>query len=156
MSAHAHDRMAPPGAIALAGALILLSLLLVIAVRFNVVPPSPSPADLRAQTGTPRIAERLLTFRDRRDGAVVVADAGTGATVAVIGREGSGFIRGVMRGLARERRQHHQGAEPPFRLTAWRDGELSLTDTATGRIIELGAFGPTNREAFARLLVSGA
>ena len=41
---------------------------------------------------------------------------------------------------------------PPFTLTAWRDGELSLTDTATGRSIELTAFGSTNRAAFAALL----
>jgi putative photosynthetic complex assembly protein len=58
----------------------------------------------------------------------------------------------VLRGLARERRQHGIGAEPPFRLTLWANGALSLVDTATGRVIELDGFGQTNRAAFARLL----
>ena len=55
-----------------------------------------------------------------------------------------------MRGLARERRSHGFGNDAPFTLTAWRDGELSLTDTATGRSIELTAFGADQpRAAFA-------
>ena len=53
----------------------------------------------------------------------------------------TGFIRGVMRGLARERRMRGIGDAPPFNLSLWRDGELSLTDSATGRSIELTAFG---------------
>lgn len=44
------------------------------------------------------------------------------------------------------------GNGPAFSLTEWRDGELSLTDTATGRTIELNAFGSTNRASFAALL----
>ncbi len=34
-------------------------------------------------------------------------------------------------------------ASPPFTLTRWRDGTLSLADEATGRRIDLDAFGPT-------------
>jgi putative photosynthetic complex assembly protein len=88
---------------------------------------------------------------------VVVRDAGSDALVATIAgeQEGGGFVRGVMRGLARERRMHGIGAEPVFVLTAWSDGGLSLTDTATGRVIELGAFGPDNRKTFARFLAGG-
>lgn len=156
MSAHSHDNMAPPGALALAGGLVAMSLLLVAAVRLDLVAPSPSPAQERAEAHVALARERLLSFADRADGAVVVTDARTAATVAVIGREGSGFIRGVMRGLARERRMHGQGAAAPFRLTEWRDGALSLTDTATGRTIELAGFGPTNRAAFAVLLGGAA
>lgn len=156
MSSHAHDQMAPPGAIALAGGLVVMSLLLVGAVRLDLISPSPSPSVERARTHVAPARERLLVFADRADGAVVVTEAGSGAQVAVIGREGSGFVRGVMRGLARERRMHGLGAQPPFRLTEWRDGELSLTDTGTGRTIELDGFGPTNRAAFAALLAGAA
>lgn len=152
MSSHAHDQMAPPGAIALAGGLVVMSLLLVGAVRLDLISPAPSAAERRAEAQVAPLRERLLTFADRADGAVVVADAATGDEVAVIGREGSGFVRGVMRGLARERRMHGLGGAQPFRLTEWRDGELSLTDTGTGRVIELAGFGPTNRAAFAALL----
>ncbi len=50
---------------------------------------------------------------------------------------------------------HGFGAEPHFELVAWGDGSLSLTDTASGRMIELGAFGPDNRAIFAGLLPVG-
>ena len=82
----------------------------------------------------------------------MVTDARTGAKVASFGQEGSGFIRGVMRGLARERRMHGHGAQAPFRLTRYVDDQLSLVDMATGRIIELNGFGHTNVAAFNRLL----
>jgi putative photosynthetic complex assembly protein len=45
--------------------------------------------------------------------------------------------------------------EPPFNLTLWKNGTLSLTDKTTGRAIELGSFGPDNRAAFAALLPTG-
>lgn len=156
MSAHAHDNVLPPGALRLAGALVAATLALVISVQAGFLDRAPTAAELRAEAGVQPAVDRLLHFSDRADGAVVITDARTGAEVAVVGREGGGFIRGVMRGLARERRMHHSGAAAPFRLTQWRDGALSLTDTATGRIIELGSFGPDNRAAFARLLGAGA
>jgi len=93
----------------------------------------------------------MLRFADV-DGAVVVTNAQNGATVASFGQEGSGFIRGVMRGLARERRMHGHGPQAPFRLTRYVDGQLSLTDMATGRVIELNGFGHTNVAAFNGLL----
>jgi putative photosynthetic complex assembly protein len=99
--------------------------------------------------------ERQLRFADSADGHVLVTDAVSGRQIASIGREGSGFIRGVMRGLARERRQHKHGEAAPFRLSSWPDGALTLTDDTTGRVIELGSFGPTNRAAFAQFLPNG-
>lgn len=152
MSAHSHDRIAPPGALALGTGLVMFSLLLVASVRLGLVEPSPSAASLRAAAETAPAAERSLRFADRRDGNVLITDARTGETIDTIGREDLGFVRGVMRGLARERRMHRIGSEPPFRLTLWRNGALSLTDPSTGRIIELDGFGHTNRAAFARLL----
>ena len=74
--------------------------------------------------------------------------------MAVLPPGSNGFIRGVMRGLARERMLHGIDAAPPFRLIRWADGRLSLEDTATGRLIDLAAFGPTNAQAFARLLTA--
>jgi putative photosynthetic complex assembly protein len=55
----------------------------------------------------------------------------------------------------RERRMNGDTAAPPFRLEQWADGALTLTDTVTGRVIELGSFGPDNRAAFAKLLKAG-
>lgn len=149
--AHSHDNMIPPGAVRLAAGLCIAVLLLVMAVRGNLLPSAPTAAELRDKAQLQPVAERTLRFADVA-GAVQVTDARTGATVASFGQEGSGFIRGVMRGLARERRMHGVGAEPPFRLALYPDTELVLTDTATGRVIELSGFGTTNRAAFASLL----
>jgi len=47
---------------------------------------------------------------------------------------------------------HGIGSVPPFELTLWQDGSLSLHDTATGRDVELGGFGNDNRVVFMELL----
>jgi putative photosynthetic complex assembly protein len=52
----------------------------------------------------------------------------------------------------RDRKKLALGPEMPFRLTLWHDGRLVLDDPATGRHVDLRAFGTTNRNAFARLL----
>lgn len=149
----AHSQTVPRGALISAAALVLLSIGVTATMRIAHIPPSASPVLLRAAENIAPVASRDLRFTDRADGAVVIQDVGTGATAGMVepGTK-SGFIRGVMRGLARERRMHGIGDQPPFRLTLWQDGQLSLIDTADGRAIELGAFGETNRAAFAALL----
>ena len=65
----------------------------------------------------------------------------------------NGFLRTVLAGLVRERRRENAGdPATPFRITRWSDGRLTVDDTATGKLIELEAFGHTNEDAFARLL----
>ncbi len=97
------------------------------------------------------VASRDLRFADRADGAVVVTDAQTEQTVDVLQGQ-QGFIRSTMRGMARARRLDGIGAAPPFRLTAWSDGRLTLDDASDGRHLELEAFGSLNVAVFARLL----
>jgi putative photosynthetic complex assembly protein len=72
--------------------------------------------------------------------------------LAVLDPGTNGFVRGVLRGLARERRRQGLGSEIPFHLAQRADGRLTLVDPATERVIDLKAFGPTNTQAFARLL----
>lgn len=95
---------------------------------------------------------RDLRFADRADGSVGVADAATGAVVAILEPGTSGFIRGVMRGRSRERKLDGFGNEQPHRLALHADGRLTLEDRATGTKIVLNSFGPTNAEAFSRFL----
>lgn len=157
MSGHSHAAMLPKGTLVIAGALVVFALTATSIVRIAGIPAAASPPAFRAQAQVAPVSARTLRFLDRADGAVVIEDAGSGATAAVIAPgEQTGFIRGVMRGLARERRMHGIGDRPPFTLTLWKDGELSLTDSATGRSIELTAFGSTNRAAFAALLTAEA
>jgi len=154
MSGHSHANIAPKPALRFAFGLVLMSLILVAAVRFGIWDPGPNAAEQRAMASISPVTERLLRFDDR-DGNVVVTDLATGQRVASIGQENSGFVRGVMRGLARERRMHGEGPAKPFRLALWPDGALTLTDTVTERIVELNGFGPDNRRAFAQFLAVG-
>lgn len=151
--AHHHNETLPRGALIMAGALVLTAITLTSIVRIAHIAPAASPPLLREATRAKPLATRQLRFTDRADGAVLIEDVGTGATASVIEPgTNSGFIRGVMRGLARDREMRGIGSTPPFTLTQWADGELSLTDTATGRSIELNAFGTSNRASFAALL----
>jgi putative photosynthetic complex assembly protein len=107
-----------------------------------------------APTGTPVITRELL-FRDMPDGEVAVFDARDPATpIALVARETNGFLRATMRGLAQQRLRQDADVNMPFRLTAWASGRLTLQDAATGRRLDLEAFGITNEEAFARLLTA--
>jgi putative photosynthetic complex assembly protein len=102
------------------------------------------------------VESRDLRFADRSDGAVVISEAETGRVVDVASPGTNGFLRSTMRGLARDRKRRDLGTEAPFRLTRWADGRLSLQDEATGRSIDLGAFGPTNAAVFAHLMTGSA
>lgn len=99
-----------------------------------------------------RVASRDIRVADRNDGAVVLLDAMAGEPIATLDPGTSGFIRATLRGLARERKRAGAGPETPFRLTHWADGHLTLDDLQTGRQVDLGAFGITNAQAFARLI----
>ncbi|UEM22862.1 hypothetical protein JL100_009000 [Skermanella mucosa] len=101
------------------------------------------------------VESRQLRFEDRTDGSIAITDARTGRIAGVVEPGTNGFVRGALRGLARERKRQGVGIEPPFVLTRWADGRLSLDDPATGRVINLEAFGPTNAEAFANMLNAG-
>jgi putative photosynthetic complex assembly protein len=129
-----------------AALLIGTALVLVATVRLTGVGQSHTP-------DAPTIAERDLRFLDRADGGVNVIDARSGELVSSV--EGQqGFLRGTLRGLARERRRSGISSEAPFRLLARADGRLTLEDPATGRRIDLESFGPTNESTFAALLGS--
>lgn len=103
-----------------------------------------------------RVVSRELRFEDRPDGAVAILDARNGAIISLVPPGEGGFVRATLRGLARERRMNEAGgAEVPFRVSVWEDGRLTLEDTATGRLVELGAFGQTQVQTFARLVATG-
>ena len=78
-----------------------------------------------------------------------------GVNAAIIEGGGFGWVEPQGR-TALERHFRGVGMTPPFTLTLWQNGTLSLVDKATGRAIELGSFGPDNRAAFAALMPGGA
>ncbi|MEO1018714.1 MAG: photosynthetic complex assembly protein PuhC [Pseudomonadota bacterium] len=97
---------------------------------------------------------RELRFEDRTDGGIDVIELPGEQLLTVIQPETNGFVRGVLRGMARHRHLENMSDQPPFVLTGWSDGTMSLEDPLTGRKVPLDAFGPTNAEAFARLLTA--
>jgi len=106
-----------------------------------------------AQPHGPLVASRDLYFKDRNDGTVAVIPAGQEDPIAILPTgDAGGFLRVVLRGLVHDRRSQDLGPEQPFRVSRWSDGRVTLEDLATGRVVELNAFGPTNAAAFARFL----
>ena len=93
-----------------------------------------------------------LVMLDQPDGGIAVVTA-DGQPVTTIERNTNAFVRVVLSGLVQERRREGEGSPSiPFHLTRWSDGRLTVDDTATGKLVELEAFGRTNEDAFARLL----
>ncbi len=134
------------------GTVIAMGLAILAVVGLTIAPiPSARPPETAAALRS----ERSFVAADRADGAVVLSDATTGRQVLVVAPGEDGFMRGTLRGLARDRRLRDLGPEAPFRLSSWSDGRLTLDDTATGRRLDLLAFGQTQADAFARLLPIG-
>ena len=146
---HDHDRTLPRGALFGAAGLVLFTLVAVSVARLTGLSAGEPPAADVTQS-------RELRFEDRADGAVAVYAAKDDQLVQVLVSGEGGFVRGVLRGLARERRASDIGSQPPFGLTRWSNGLLSLEDPETGRRVDLNAFGATNAGAFARFLGNDA
>lgn len=145
---HRDHVIVPLNAIRAACALLLFTVVVAGAARLtghNHVVLAPTKA----------VSSRDLLFADRKDGGVVITDAGTGRLVTVIPPRTGGFLRGVMRGLVREHKIDEGTNGSPFRLTRWADGRLSIEDPANGERFELEAFGATNEAVFAALLTDG-
>ena len=143
----------PRGALIAASAMVGLSLVATTAVRLVKI---TAPAPIAAAQPAPA-ASVDLRFSDQADGSIRVQNSRTDQVVETIQPGVGGFVRGVMRGLARDRISRHIGEAPPFRLSQAKDGRMSLEDTATGRVIDLESFGAGNRQSFIELLkASGA
>lgn len=108
-----------------------------------------SPATAEASDARP-VAYADMRFADMDDGGVRVTVLDDGERI--IPPATGGFVRGVLRGLVRDRRAQGLGSEQPFRVTEWSDGKVTIQDLATARVIKLDAFGQTNRQAFLDLM----
>jgi putative photosynthetic complex assembly protein len=97
------------------------------------------------------VITKQLRFEDRSDGSIAVVSASDGRVVKVIDGE-AGFVRGILRAMARERRIKEVNQTIPFELIARADGRLTLLDPATGNRIDLESFGKDNVIEFAVLL----
>ncbi|WP_119169132.1 photosynthetic complex assembly protein PuhC [Algihabitans albus] len=140
-----HPKPFPKGMLWAAAALISFSIAIALIGRMTDF------GTVRNPEASPRAAYDLI-FADRVDGSVSIASAETGQPVIALDPGTNGFARGVMRGLARDRKLERIGRDVPFRLTSWSDGRLTLEDLATGREVEVNAFGPTQIETFVKIM----
>jgi len=103
------------------------------------------------------VLTKQLHFEDSPEGSVIVREVGEGGpkrVVHVIESGEGGFVRGVLRSLARSRRASGVGREHPFLLKLQPNGNVLLEDPQTDQRIDLQAFGPTNLESFRMLLTN--
>ena len=103
----------------------------------------------------PVTESRDLVFKDLQNGSVGVADAVRSEQIAEVKPGQDGFVRVVMRSMARDRAVRGVSADVAFRLARHADGTLSLTDMATGEVVMLNAFGAMNTKAFEPFLAMG-
>lgn len=144
---HVHAQTVPRAALFGAAALMLATIALAAGSRrahLAEPPPHVSPA----------LESATLTFEDKPDGTLAVLDASTRREVTRVAPQTNGFIRGVLRGMFRQRKLESIDRSAEFLLAREASGRLTLTDPASGRKVDLDSFGPTNSEAFAAILVA--
>ena len=145
MSQVIQEPVVPKGGVLAAVALVVFALAAVVTVRLTGVG--------AARMTLPAAVEvRDLRFEDGTNGAVLVYDANDHRLVDTLAPGSNGFIRVVLRGLVRERKLGDICAQPPFRLTRFAHGQITLTDTSSNKQIYLAAFGSRHTYAFARLI----
>ncbi len=136
----------------LVGAAILLGCVLV--ATFTVTTTGVGKSH---RPDAPIVSQAAMQFTDQSDGSITVTDANDHHLIDTVPPGTNGFLRGTLRGLARERKRESAGAVQPFLLASHSDGRLTLFDPATKRRVDLESFGPTNEAVFTRLLqLSGA
>ena len=99
------------------------------------------------------ITKKTLHFRDLPNGAVGVISADNGQMIAQVEGQ-AGFVRGILRALARDRRVRQISSDDAFELVSRSDGRLTLIDLATNNRIDLESFGKDNAAEFAAFLTS--
>jgi putative photosynthetic complex assembly protein len=102
---------------------------------------------LAPQADADILVKKALYFRDLPDGSIGVISADNGVMIAQVSGQ-AGFIRGILRAMARERRIRQVTSDDPFELISRTDGRLTLIDLATQNRIDLESFGRDNAAEF--------
>ncbi|MEM8663426.1 MAG: photosynthetic complex assembly protein PuhC [Pseudomonadota bacterium] len=141
--ANNNDPFISKNALKMVGAWVGLSVIVVVvAVLMDDRKPLPAVPDDPRQVA-------LITFDDTADGGMVIASDNA---ETVLPPDAHGFIRGVLRALARQRDINGIGPEHAFVLAEDTKGRFAIADPMTGTRIDLLAFGRDNTVAFAALL----
>ncbi|MEM7694030.1 MAG: photosynthetic complex assembly protein PuhC [Pseudomonadota bacterium] len=138
-----HDPFIPRGTLKMVFAWVGLSVVVVAVAALmderSVLPARPDNARQVAS----------ITFADGPDGGILIV---SGDQTLALAPDGHGFIRGVLRALARERTIRDLPRNSPFVLSEASDGAFAIADPLSGTRIDLRAFGRDNTHAFAALM----
>lgn len=147
---HHHHEIRIPRSVLIGFGLFLAAVVTAVAIfRFSGMEPLaqvPEPDHI--------VEQREFRFLDGGEGTVevfAVREADEDRLVHVIGAGDGGFIRGVLRSMARSRRANGISEEHPFILIHSASGTVLLEDPTTEQRIDLQAFGPASVEAFKAL-----
>nr|WP_281392753.1 photosynthetic complex assembly protein PuhC [Roseospira goensis] len=126
-------------------AMVLITVSLVAVYRFLGLEPEGASHGAVVES----LDMRLVTTPD---GAVEVRRPADGGLIAVVPEAESGFLRGMMRSLGRQRQVAGVPDDAPYRVVLWDSGRLTLGDPATGEDIALRAYGADNRDQMFALM----
>jgi putative photosynthetic complex assembly protein len=148
MSEAAHDLNVPKGALIAAAAVVLFTIAAGATASLTGIGHSH-------MTPPAMVASVDLTFEDNPNGDVMVYRASDHSLIRALQPGSNGFVRVALHGLARERQLAGIGSKPPFQLARYVNGQYTLTDPSTKKVIDLNAFGADNLRAFTQLLPAG-
>ncbi|MEM6488551.1 MAG: photosynthetic complex assembly protein PuhC [Pseudomonadota bacterium] len=139
--------MIPPWAGA-AGGIVMI----VVLVATTIATVTRDSVPVEPGGGSPMVASRLVAFESTDEGVLVVRDADTGDQISSLLESDGGFLHNLVAVLSKQRRRHAVDTALPYQLSAHTNGRVSIRDPATGRVIDINAFGANQVETFAALL----
>lgn len=143
-----HDLSPPKPLLYAVFAMVLFTLAVVGVYRIMGLEPEATIPD-----GTVAAIDMRLVEHDSGD--VDVYLTGDPDPIASVPEADSGFLRGMIRSLGRQRAIAGADLAAPYRLSRRTDGTLTLDDPLTDESIALRAYGPDNRAQMADLLDKG-
>lgn len=149
MSDAFEGRPFPKGVLLAVAALLSFTIIMIAVARITGTMLDQAPM-------TAEVQSRDIVFMDREDGSTDVKDVATGEVIQTLPPGSEGFIRGVLRSLARQRKGYDATLAEPFHLARRQSGDLTLKDPVTGILLDLRAYGETNQASFAALMPAPA
>lgn len=152
---HTHSDLISRPILIAASSLVVISLVLTAAVRYERLRTGEAlPAGATAAPiGNARVeAARTVVLHEQDDGTIVISALDGSMAPRTLAPSEGGFIRGSLRALRHRRAAVGAEGDPVVQITRLSDGRLLAEETASGMVVDLAAFGSTNRAAFAALL----
>lgn len=131
------DKPVPRWTLITAGVVIAITITVAATARYGGYDPG-------AERRSPVVASEDVALVVQPDGSISVLKGSLPGPISLVPPDQSGFLRGILTSLERERRRRDLPLGAPYRLVRHENGRLALTDPGTGMDIDVGSFGPTS------------